>query len=305
MDRCNHKKHNVVIFIIVLVFAILPVIKNIAQDTTSILSALTTEYFQAVDSRQNPYEQIRIIQEILKLDPGSATFWFYLGVQHKLLYEFNTAIDAFEQGISQYVSSSIRPVMQIYDYLGYCHHTLGNYKEEMKVYKRGKIHYPDHPGLIGREAIGFYAQGKIRDANRLLTKYQSYWEKEGQAEAKIKHSMGILFLETDAIKAERYFRSALKHDPENLEFQTSLSRALIFRGVRLEEAMRILEKAIKVEPENPTLLHLIGWGYFRLEEYSLAHDYLVRAEKLYPEYNHNLKLHIDKSEEILSIKLFN
>ena len=88
---------------------------TLTQDT-SILTRLTTEYFKAVHSRQNPSEIIDIIEQILDHDPGSSTFWFYLGLQQKLLYEFNPAIDAFLKSMEISAASSVPPVVQVYDY---------------------------------------------------------------------------------------------------------------------------------------------------------------------------------------------
>ena len=273
------------------------------QDTLT-LPELRTEYFKAVSTSKDPNEQIGIINEILKLDPGSGTFWFYLGVQHRLLYEFSAAIEAFQKSLDLSTESSDRPIIQVYDYLGNCYHMTGLFKDELQLYDSGRIYYPDHPVLIGRQAICYYSMGKIRDADRLLNEYQEYWENQGRSEADILHNMGKLFLDTDNLKAERYFRSALKLDPDDIEKQSSLARVLITMGIRMEEAMEILEAALEVEPGNPTLLHMYGWGFFRMEEYSLANEYLTEAERLYPEYNHNLKLHLDKVEEILSLKFF-
>jgi tetratricopeptide (TPR) repeat protein len=72
----------------------------------------------------------------------------------------------------------------------------------------------------------------------------------------------------------------------------------------MEEAMKILGEALEVEPDNPELLYLYGWGCFGLEEYTLARDYFVKAEELFPEYNHSLKILLDKTMEIISNKLF-
>jgi tetratricopeptide (TPR) repeat protein len=268
-----------------------------------LIAEFTTEYFRALESKENPQEVIEIINKILDLDPRSATFWFYLGIQYKLLYEFRPAADAFEKSLELMEGSPARPAVQIYEYLGNCYHSLGYFRKEGRVYEAGRIHYPDHPVLIGRQAICYYAQGKIRDADRLLTDYQAYWIDKGRSESEIHHNLGILFHETDDMKAERYFRSALDLDPGNIGIQASLARVLIANGVRMEEAMKILREALEEEPENPELLHLYGWGYFRLEEYTLARDYLLKAEELYPGYNHNLTIHLEKSVEIISIKL--
>jgi tetratricopeptide (TPR) repeat protein len=265
---------------------------------------LTTEYFRALNTNKNPHEIIDIIKKILIIDPNLGTFWFNLGIQYKLIHEFGKAIEAFERSLDLSAESSDRPIIQVYDYMGHCYHRLGLYKEELQLYDSGLVHYPDHPLLIGRQAICYYSMGKIREAGKLFDKYQAYWLSQDRNEADILHSIGLLYLDTDNRKAERYFRNALKLDPGAIEKQSSLARVLITMGVRMNEAMEVLETAMEAEPDNPTLLHLYGWGYFRMEEYSLAKEYLSMADSLSPEYNHSLKLHLDKAEEILSIKLF-
>ncbi|MCK5464261.1 MAG: hypothetical protein KAI95_14635, partial [Bacteroidales bacterium] len=98
---------------------------NIFARDTLTLSELTTEYFKAVSTSKDPNEIIAIIHEILRLDPGSSTFWFYLGVQFKSLYQFSEAIDAFQKSLELSAEASDRPIIQVYDYLGNCSHMTG------------------------------------------------------------------------------------------------------------------------------------------------------------------------------------
>jgi tetratricopeptide (TPR) repeat protein len=270
------------------------------QDTTVSLSQLITEYIVAENSGSNPVEMIGIIDEILSLDPESGIFWFYLGNQRQALNEYQLAIDAYRKSFQCYAESSTRPPVQLFEYMGYCHHMLGYYRQEMKVYLEGRSRYPDNPALIGRQAVCFYSLGNSREADKLLEQYHSYWKNKGVAEADILHSLGLLFMDSKNLKAERYFRKALELDPEDPEKQLSLARVLITRRIRVGEAMDILTDLYKSEPDNPLVLHIYGWGWFVLEDYARALEYFQAADSLYTEYNHHLNLHLKMSERFLA-----
>jgi tetratricopeptide (TPR) repeat protein len=58
------------------------------------------------------------------------------------------------------------------------------------------------------------------------------------------------------------------------------------KGIRLEEAKGLIEKALAVDPENGAYLDSIGWVYFKLLDYEKAREYLEKAV-----------LNMDSSEE--------
>jgi tetratricopeptide (TPR) repeat protein len=49
------------------------------------------------------------------------------------------------------------------------------------------------------------------------------------------------------------------------------------RGVRLEEALGLIEKAVALEPENGAYLDSLGWAQFRLNRLDQAEENLRRA----------------------------
>src|SRR5438445_11275859 len=51
------------------------------------------------------------------------------------------------------------------------------------------------------------------------------------------------------------------------------------RGVRLDEALGYIKKAVELEPANGTYLDSLGWAYFKLGKYDLAEDNLTRASQ--------------------------
>ena len=49
------------------------------------------------------------------------------------------------------------------------------------------------------------------------------------------------------------------------------------RGVKLDEALKMIQKAVKEEPQNYAYLDSLGWAYFKLGQYQLSEENLRRA----------------------------
>jgi tetratricopeptide (TPR) repeat protein len=80
-------------------------------------------------------------------------------------------------------------------------------------------------------------------------------------------------------QAEAMFRKALAGDARNPMVLNYLGYMLADRGVRLEEALTLIKKAVELEPQNAAYLDSLGWAYFKLGNYELAEDNLRRASE--------------------------
>jgi tetratricopeptide (TPR) repeat protein len=78
-------------------------------------------------------------------------------------------------------------------------------------------------------------------------------------------------------QAEQFFRQALDLDKDNAMTLNYLGYMLADKGVRLPEALKLIRKAVDIEPQNGAYLDSLGWVYFKLGEYELAEDNLRQA----------------------------
>jgi tetratricopeptide (TPR) repeat protein len=58
-----------------------------------------------------------------------------------------------------------------------------------------------------------------------------------------------------------------------------LGYMLADRGVKLDEALSLIKKALELDPSNGAYLDSIGWAYFRLGKFEQAEESLVKASQ--------------------------
>ncbi len=78
-------------------------------------------------------------------------------------------------------------------------------------------------------------------------------------------------------QAEAQYRRVLDANPENAEGLNDYGYMLADRGVQLPEATSMIQRALKVDPNNGAYLDSLGWAYFKQDRLVEAEQYLRRA----------------------------
>ena len=79
--------------------------------------------------------------------------------------------------------------------------------------------------------------------------------------------------------AEDAFRKALVIDPNNSTALNYYGYMLADRDQRLTEALAMIQKAVKLDPQNYAYLDSLGWAYYKMGNYALAEGNLVKASQ--------------------------
>jgi tetratricopeptide (TPR) repeat protein len=77
--------------------------------------------------------------------------------------------------------------------------------------------------------------------------------------------------------AEQEFKKILNSDPQNAMTLNYYGYMLADRGVRLEEALGYIRKAVELDPANGAYLDSLGWAYYKLGKYDQAEENLSKA----------------------------
>lgn len=73
-------------------------------------------------------------------------------------------------------------------------------------------------------------------------------------------------------QAETEFRRGLQLSPDFAPIENYLGYMLAERGQKLDEAVTMLKKAVKFDPQNPAYLDSLAWAYYKEGQYTLAED---------------------------------
>jgi tetratricopeptide (TPR) repeat protein len=79
--------------------------------------------------------------------------------------------------------------------------------------------------------------------------------------------------------AEEEFRKILAIDSNNSMTLNYLGYMLGDRGVKLDDALSMVQKAVQLEPQNGAYLDSLGWVYFKMGQYALAEANLRKASE--------------------------
>jgi tetratricopeptide (TPR) repeat protein len=81
-------------------------------------------------------------------------------------------------------------------------------------------------------------------------------------------------------KSEVDFRKALSLSKDEPTVLNYLGYSLIDRGVKLDEALNMVKKAVELKPNDGYIVDSLGWAYFTMGDYDQAVNFLERAVEL-------------------------
>lgn len=239
-----------------------------------------------------------------------AIFLERLGLVYRSQEKFDQAIDTFKQVIALGKNQAPRGEALIIE-------TLRLSRQPQEAAKRAEEavrRYPEDRGLRRLRAMLLGEQGQpdeaakelqamlngsVNDIEVYLTIAQIYSQikRYADAEAVIRKALALtpkpedqeyaLFLLGSIFErqkkfdlAEEQFKKVLTFNPLNAAASNYLGYMLADRGVRLEESVRFIKKALELEPNNGAYLDSLGWVYFKMSRFDLAEPPLEKAARL-------------------------
>ena len=251
-----------------------------------------------------------VLSQAAEAMPDSSEIYLYWGTALESTKRYDEAIAVYQRGLEH------RPdAVELYLYWGLALEQQDAWAAAIDVYSQALAVSPGEAALHVRWGISLGRQGQweaalaqYETAASLDSAYSPtflYWgialeelehweaalEKLNQAVALANDKSRVLFYlgscyEQASRKLDRdeYFDRAVETFQRLLELEPNDAYALNYlgymyadKGIRLTEAVALLEKAIALEPDNSAFLDSIGWAYFRLGELAQAEHYLQQA----------------------------
>ena len=254
---------------------------------------------------ETPREEITCMKQLLEIDDQSPNYHFILGLGYLSLYQYDKAIPEYEKALEIYSKWGIKPSYTgNYSHLLSAYHKTGQYKKEKELYIKAEMYFPDNSDLKGEQAVLSLSEGDLIAANRYINKYISIRKEQSAPEARIMSSVADIYSAAKIFdKADEYYRNALSLEPENPVIMDLLAYFLIDKDRNINEGLEMVEKALKVSPENHYLLDTKGWGLFKQGKYKEALEILQKSWDLrrkYAVYDHEAFLHLEEAKKAVA-----
>jgi len=109
------------------------------------------------------------------------------------------------------------------------------------------------------------------------------WVDEAPESADAFFDLGrYLYLGDEFDASEIALRRAIELNPEHSAALNFLGYGLAEKGVRLEEALKLVQRALAIVPTDGAYLDSLGWVYFQMSRLDAAREPLERAAREYP-----------------------
>ena len=103
--------------------------------------------------------------------------------------------------------------------------------------------------------------------------------KPGASDWSIFYFRGIAYERSDQwAKAELDFKKALELQPDQPYVLNYLGYTWVDRGVHLDEAIGMLQRAVEQKPDDGFIIDSLAWAYYRLKQYDKAVIYQEKAD---------------------------
>ncbi|RMD91692.1 MAG: tetratricopeptide repeat protein [Alphaproteobacteria bacterium] len=159
----------------------------------------------------------------------------------------------------------------------------GKLEEAISVLRELAARVPDDPAV--HVALGDMLRGEERyaEAAEAYSAAIALYDAPERSQWVVYFARGICHERSGAWeKAEADFLKALELEPDQPQVLNYLGYSYVEMGIKLDEAMELIKRAVAAEPDSGYIVDSLGWVQFRLGDYGEAVVNLERAAELMP-----------------------
>ena len=216
--------------------------KYLNNDFYSFNTLLAENFYKTNDFT----EAKKIYKEMSK--QGEAFFWYSAKQNAKIFIKEDKKEKALKLITNTYAKLSEKNIYQTFDYAKFLKNNE-QFEDSIKLYTQiiKKIN-KDHP-----------LYPKVKDGRGVAYERIGEWH-----------------------KAEKDLLSSLDSSPDQAYVINYLAYSWIEQGVKIEQSLKMLQKANDLKSNDPYIIDSLGWALFKLKRYEDAKHYLQSAVKLMP-----------------------
>jgi tetratricopeptide (TPR) repeat protein len=254
---------------------------------------------------ETPVEEIKYLKLINEIDDQLPINRYDLGYAYYCLGQYEKSIQELEIAQAIYNKWDSKPVWA-YNYwvLGRAYHETGMYKKEKELYKKAEKDFPDDLSIIPLQATLSLTEGDDKAAESYIEKYKSLCKENSWSEIDIITALAEIYSGAGMLeKAEQFYRQALSPEPENPDRLNNIAYFLIDKDRNNNEGLELVDKALKLSPDNYSYLHTKGWGLYKHGKSQEALEILQKSWDLRMKdavYDHEAYLHLEEAKKAVA-----
>jgi tetratricopeptide (TPR) repeat protein len=252
---------------------------------------------------ETPYEEIKYLRQLQEIDDQLPVIYYSIGLAYLWkLDQYDKAIPELEKALEIYEKWDSKPSWVLnYVVLGNAYHKADQFKKEKKLYKKAEQDFPNNSYLKYNQSILALSEDDTVAANRYVEEFTSVCKEYSLSEVEIINFLGDIYSEAGIFnKAEEYYRQALSLTPENPINMNYLAYFLIDKDRDINEGLKLVEKALGLNPDNYEYLDTKGWGLYKQGKYKESLEILQKSWDLrrqYAIYDHEAYLHLEEAKK--------
>lgn len=218
---------------------------------------------------KNNEQALKYFEQALQKGANDPSTWFRVSNLLLERQEYDLAIKNLSQALSFF------PDNYALNYL------LGAAYSQKNEYKKAIVYFRKAANIYSEEyyvftSLGFcYYQLNVKDSAAYFLEIALSKDPENV------ETLGMLALIYNSLKifnkSDSLYLKALSLDPDNPLLNNNYAYSLSERGLKLEEAMERIDKALKADPENSSYLDTKGWIYYKMKKFEQAKEYIKRS----------------------------
>jgi tetratricopeptide (TPR) repeat protein len=210
-----------------------------------------------------------MLNQALELKPDVGEIYCHLGEIKRLRGRTEEAIDVLQQGIK-----AQRDVPCLYGLLGHALTHLKRPKEAEDALRQAIKLAPKNPSGYMQLVELLEDSERWDEAISVMDKVRELSPNDYRVHMQLGEVYYRMGREADS---EREMRAALRLRPTDPMVLNNVGYHLVEQGKDLEEALKMIERAVAADPQNGSYLDSLGWAHFKLGRLDLAEKYIAAA----------------------------
>lgn len=267
---------------------------------------LWIEMWNAFLTTRNSNDVLKYCALLEKSDIKSRYYWYDIAVTYMSSFKmWEKAADAFSriEIINQDWGEDWK-FSNYYRFYGYTLHQLGDHENEARIHNKGLLLFPDNGWIMRGQALCLLSNGKRAEAETIIEKILKILKDNGIEEKIIERNLGLLYSDAGLMdEAVKHLRTSMRLYSSDATSMFFLANLLIEKDLGLDEGLILIDRALRLNPDNSHFLWSKGIGLFKKGEYREALETLQKAKGTWQQISPKLDKDIQDVKDAIANQL--